>query len=179
MGLCFVGVDCSILAFWAQQYSFPLATAASAVAVVSSLALVASLYKEHLFSIKPSLFLGAYHSLTVLFNVVKARSYALRASMDALFGLAVASGVLSLAVVILQECPKRSLIIDADRRSATSTESLSGYWSRTTSFWTKSILLKGYRTVFDNEFLPNLDENFAAAVVHERFQKNWEKSKPV
>lgn len=122
--------------------------------------------------------MGAYHSLTVLLNIAKARSYALRADMEALFGLAVASGALSLAIVILQECSKRSLIIDADRRSATSAENLSGYWSRTTFFWTRSILLKGYKSVFDNEFLPNVEENFAAAAVYRRFQRNWEKSKP-
>jgi hypothetical protein len=149
-------------------------TAASIMSCAGSLCIVIILYAEHMHSYRPSTFLSIFLSITLLFDIVKVRSYFLRDGMVSLAGLAITVLVLKLALVSLEEISK-SHLVDKDRlQKPLSRESVSGFWNRAFFLWLNSTLLLGFRKILKVEDLPILGPEFNNEVLHNRFRSHWD-----
>ncbi|CEJ92652.1 hypothetical protein VHEMI08288 [[Torrubiella] hemipterigena] len=138
--------------------------------------LIAALYVEHFFSYAPSLLLGFYYSLMVLFGIVKSRSLAMRPGLEAIFATSVASTVLALLIVISQEWPKRPLLLDRQRQLTMGTESLSGFWCRSVFWWVNFTLVKGFVSIFYTDDLPPMEEALTSQHLYDQFRQKWAKT---
>lgn len=118
-----------------------------------------------------------YLSTTLLFDIMRARSYYARDGMELLAILSVSSAAIKLSLVVAEEVSKRSMVADKNLRASVGPEALSGFWNRSLFIWLNPILFTGYRKVISYEDLPALGPEFASEKIYQEFSAIWNKSK--
>lgn len=135
------------------------------------------LLTEHRHSPRPSTLLSVHLSLGVLFDVAMTRSYFRRHGLYALGCLSIVVVILKMAILLLEEVSKRSLVYDQQLRSSLGRESTSGFWSRSLFLWLNSTLCFGFRSIMSVGDLQDLGPELGSARLFAKFQVFWEKGK--
>lgn len=147
--------------------------AAATLSCASMLLVIAAIYTEHRRSLRSSSFLSAYLSITMIFNVARARSYISRSGLDAFGVLQVSLATLKLALVSLEEVSKTSLFQNESGRSSIGSETSGGFWNRLLFVWVNETLLIGFRNVISVEKLPEIGLEFSPERLSTKFQRRW------
>lgn len=175
LALVLVGCHAASVYYWTQPPLFtPMAVTAAVFSISSDLCIGTLIYVEHIYAITPSALVSAYLSISLLFDIAKARSYFLREGLDALGPLTVVIAAIDFVLLILQEVSKRPLLLD-DLSSTVGAESLSGFWSRRLFLWINSTLLLGFQRILQVKDLPSLGPEFDSETLHAKFVKHWSK----
>ncbi|KAI2628674.1 ABC multidrug transporter [Hypoxylon sp. NC1633] len=152
--------------------------AASAFRLIAALCMIGLSYFDHGRSPRPSVFLGAYLFLTLLFDVAQARTYWLATStrpeiaFAAIFTAALAMKV----AMLLLEAQRKARWVGWDSKEH-SPEETSGIYSLGVFFWLNRLFFEGYNKVLEIQDLYPLDQNVAANHLSERFVKHMNSAK--
>lgn len=173
--LALAGIQtCNIVLWHRTDYFHSKATvAACSMSLIASICTIALVYITHSYYLQPSTFLGAFFSITVLFDITMARSYYLRGNLKSIAALQVSAVVIRCVLVILEELSKRDLIVSEEQQSATSTERLAGFWNRSFFLWLNPFLIFGWRKFFTLDNLPNIGDEFASQKLFDLFSPRW------
>lgn len=153
------------------------AIAASAMSLFAALCIAMMLNTEHRRSIQPSTLLSIYFGITVFLDGIGARSYLLRAGLDAVGATQVVVTVAKFALLILEEVPKDTKLTPKGIRDFLGKEAVSGFWTRSLFLWLNEIFLVGFRQTLTINDLGNLEPQFSTEQLAIRFNEAWEKSK--
>lgn len=152
--------------------------ASSVISLLASLCTLLVLYSAHTYNKALSTFVSLFFSLTLLLDIVLARSYFLRhdmgfSSMHSIAGIQTAGVMLKLLLVVLEEVPKTTHAVKRQTSSTVKCDSELGFWGKAMFFSINSLLLFGYKNEVTIENLPALDEQFGSRRLFDRFYKNW------
>lgn len=169
------GVQLAAVVYWYTPPSTSkLAQAASFLSLLGSMGIVFLTYSSHTHYLQPLVFLALFLSVTLLFDLVTIYSYFRRAGLGSIARITCALPGLKLALLILEELSKRSLVIDPAQRS-TSSEVVAGFWSRSTFLWINPLLLFGFRNRIRNDHLPDIGPQFDSERQYRAFKRQWDK----
>lgn len=176
-GISLVGAAIANIVLWCINplYRTNISITAATLTCLGSVCTCVILYAEHVYSFSPSIFLSIFLSLTLLFDVAKARSYFLRDGLRVLAGIHVAIAVLKTTILALEEVPKLQLVKSIRLRSQLSRETISGFWNRSCFIWLNSTLFLGFKSVMEIEQLPGMGNDFSSENLHARFAPRWDK----
>jgi ABC-type multidrug transport system fused ATPase/permease subunit len=151
-----------------------LSLAGSCLAFVASLLACALSYKEHSCARRPSTLLNIYVLITLLFDIVQARTAWLLISgpsqQTIQARLFTASVVVKAVILCLETVPKtRWIHWNAEEHSP---EESSGVFSVGVFAWLNTLFMRGYRGVLKIEDLYPLDETMASSRLQNRFAKH-------
>ncbi|OAA75071.1 ABC transporter, transmembrane domain, type 1 [Akanthomyces lecanii RCEF 1005] len=145
-----------------------------AIVVYCSVGVVAMAYASHVYFLQPILFLSAFLSITLVFDLVTIYTYLHRTGLDTLARLTCVLPSVKFLLVILEEISKRSLI-SAENRDQLGSEITAGFWSRSTFLWINPLLLFGFRHIVDNDTLPDIGHQFGSNMLYHNFKICWDK----
>ncbi|KAJ4254441.1 hypothetical protein NW762_010039 [Fusarium torreyae] len=149
-----------------------LSLAGSSLVFVASLLAIPLSYKEHSCTRRPSTLLNVYIFLTLLFDIVQARTAWLVINTDhqtVQARLFTASVVVKAFIVFLETFSKTKWIHwNADEHSP---EESSSVFSIGVFAWLNKLFIRGYKGVLTIDDLYPLDENMASSRLHRRFSK--------
>ncbi|KAM0244293.1 hypothetical protein ACHAP5_006409 [Fusarium lateritium] len=149
-----------------------LSLAGSALVFTASVLAIALSYKEHSCARRPSTLLNVYIFITLLFDIVLARTAWLAIAtphQTTQARLFTASIVIKAIVLCLETIPKtRWIRWNADEHSP---EESSSVFSLGVFAWLNRLFLRGYRGVLSVDTLYPLDETMASNILHDRFTK--------
>ena len=195
---CLAGLQLGLLALSASQPGKfkALLTASSALAVVSSLCLLALSHAEHIRSPRPSILLSSYLSLAVLFDITMTRTFwmAREDSLNAgvVSGLSVtiagydlnsaetvfcrlfsAGLAFKVVLLLLESIQKKSLMrAEAGWKSEDhSPEETSGLFGLGAYAWLNSLFWQGYRSVLSLDDLFALDNAMSTKILEAKLAK--------
>lgn len=138
------------------------------------LCVISILYAEHRRSLRSSSFLSAFLSITMLFNIVRARSYLSRGRLDVFGALQVAIAILKFVLISLEELSKQSLFQPEHHWTSIGAEMRAGFWNRSLFVWVNKILLVGFKDVINVKDLPEIELEFSAERLCDKFQNKWQ-----
>ncbi|EQL02449.1 ABC transporter, transmembrane domain, type 1 [Ophiocordyceps sinensis CO18] len=173
-----VGIQLARTALWSSSVIFrsDAALAAASLSCLDALCMAAVLLAEHRHSPRPSTLLSVHLSLGVLFDVAMTRSCFRRHSLYALGCLSIVVVVLKMAILLLEEVSKKSLVHDQQLRSSLGRESTSGFWSRSLFLWLNSTLCFGFRSIMSVGDLQDLGPELRSERLFAKFQPFWGKA---
>ncbi|KAH6957100.1 P-loop containing nucleoside triphosphate hydrolase protein [Fusarium avenaceum] len=150
-----------------------LSLAGSSLAFAASILAIVLSYKEHSCAPRPSTLLNVYIFITLLFDIVLARTAWLAIippDQTTQVRLFTASIVIKAVILCLETIPKtRWIRWNADEHSP---EESSSVFSLGVFAWLNRLFLRGYRGVLSVDTLYPLDETMASNGLHDRFAKN-------
>lgn len=152
------------------------ALAAASLSCVASFATILLITAEHRYTLRPTSFLSLYISVSICLDVVKSRSFFLRHGLDTLGSISVASAALKVVLVVTQEIPKTSLILDETARTTSGKEDTSGFWNRVIFAWLNMTLLTGFRRTISLKDLEPLGPALSAMPLFTKFIHHRNKS---
>lgn len=138
---------------------------------VAAIAIAFAITYGHRHNLRSPAFLGIFLAISVLFDVIKSRSYFLRPGYNVFGYVSVASGAVKLVLLALEEIPKTSRF-----HATVGAEAKSGYWNRALFIWLNKTLLRGFRKVLAVDDLENLGVEFASEHLVSVFLQQWSKS---
>ncbi|XWW94212.1 hypothetical protein V2A60_002155 [Cordyceps javanica] len=165
----------SIVLWHNSSLNTSIAQAGSVLAFLASLGTVVVTYASHKHCLQPAVFLCLFLSGTFLLDLVSIYSYYHRESLGALTWLTCALPVLKLALIILEELSKRSLLISEEAKREFSSEVFAGFWSRCTFAWINPLLFFGFRNRIKNDQLPEIRHQFNSEKKFLAFKRLWDK----
>ncbi|OAR00032.1 hypothetical protein LLEC1_00475 [Akanthomyces lecanii] len=170
-----IAIDIASLAIRSSRTEFRTTTSipAASLDLVASLALALLLLIEHQRALRESAFLGLYLSITFLLELAKCRSYFRRPGLETLGGLAAAAATFRFVLIILEEIPKTSLIIEDKLRRITGKEASAGFWTRSLFLWLNPLVWKGYRGTISIDDISELGAEFSSRSLFENFHPRW------
>ncbi|KAF5855853.1 hypothetical protein ETB97_008317 [Aspergillus alliaceus] len=167
-----------ILAAVGSFYMSRMFIASSVLQLISALFMLTVSVVDHSRSPRPSMLLNSYLFLTLLLDIVRARTLFLSSghgSEIVYSSIFCASVGLKTAILLLEACQKaRWVTWDATKHSP---EETSGIFSLGVFFWLNKLFLTGYRHTFTIETLYPLDSSFDAQALHEEFAKKMDYTK--
>lgn len=159
--------------YWASRSG----VASEAMAFVVGLVMILLSFLEHARSPRPSILLGIYLLITILFDTAQSRTLWLSAnSANDLHQarLSVAAVALKTAILVLESLKKRQA---SNIEKQQSPEVTSGIISLATCFWANKLFLRGYRKLLTIEDLFALDGAMSAETLYARFEPHLEKNR--
>ncbi|KAL2000414.1 hypothetical protein VTN02DRAFT_3098 [Thermoascus thermophilus] len=147
-------------------------TAALSFAVSLGVCLLSFL--EHIRSVRPSLIIEIWLFLSILFDVVRARTLWLLQESRPISILQTCTIAIRCCMVVLESTGKRSILLAPYKDYPL--EALSGTFCRSIFFWLNSLIAVGYSKTLTLNDLATLDEELDAARLHARFQVAWDKA---
>ncbi|KAL3422989.1 hypothetical protein PVAG01_04736 [Phlyctema vagabunda] len=152
----------------------PSSIAAAVLGMLDAVVFLFLSHAEHGRNIRPSMLIGTFLLLTLLFDIVRLRTLWLIGQDTNVARLFTTSVVLKLGIMILEAKEKRSYLNDADRLRGP--EELSGIFSQGVFFWVNQLVRAGYEKVLSLEDLYPLDDQLVAIRLNQKLMKSWEKS---
>ncbi|OAA42906.1 ABC transporter, transmembrane domain, type 1 [Beauveria brongniartii RCEF 3172] len=176
-----VGVEIANLVVYSQTPSIrtDVALAAASLSCVGGLAIAFLLFIEYRHSLRPSALLSLYIITSLVIDVVKSRSYFIRHELQALGSLSAAAAATKFCITVLQEIPKRHLLMDSELRNSTGKEATGGFFYRNFFGWLNSIFATGFHTVLKVTDLEELGPELASRNLYPRFLQIWKTENPV
>ncbi|KAK1640158.1 ATPase-like protein [Colletotrichum phormii] len=159
--------------YWSSQ----LGLASDALNFVASLIIILLSFLEHARSPRPSMLLGVYLLITVLFDIARTRTQWLSADSANDFRqarLSIASVILKVVVLIIESRKKKPASASEKQQSP---EATSGIISLSTYFWVNDLFLRGFRKLLILDDLYALDEAMSAEVLYAKFGPLLENNK--
>lgn len=111
--------------------------------------------------------------LSLILDAVKSRSYFIRHNLDALGSLSAVAGAIKLLIVILEEVPRRHLLIDVQLRSTAGKEATGGFLYRTFLGWLSSLFARGFSRVLSIKDLETLSPELSSRYLFKSFNAIW------
>lgn len=96
--------------------------------------------------------------------------------MASLGGVTVAAGAARAALLVLEEIPKETTLIDPAVREFSGGESTSGFWSRTLFLFLGRMFRLGYSGVLRTERLSKLGVEFSARHLFDNLARRWQRT---
>lgn len=176
VAVAIAAIQLTSVVLWCQSpQSTRAAQAASVLTFLASLATAFLTYTSHVYFFQTVAFLIVYLSGTLLFDLVTVYTYFNRASLRTLAGITCALPALRLALILLEEVSKRSLIISDDTRKTINSEQLAGFYSRSTLAWVNPLMLFGFNKRIVDATLPDIGAQFGSEELFHSFQRSWQK----
>lgn len=175
VGLALVAVHLASLVLWHSAARTGVSLAASILSFVASVCVVAIVCITHIYAIQSSAFLSLFLTVTMLFDITMARSYYMRGGLGAISSLQVAIASLKLALVLLEELPRRHLLRTERDRETAGNEQVVGFWNRTMLLWVTRILILGSRKTLTIDDLPSIGQNYGSERLFDHFTPYWHK----
>lgn len=132
-------------------------------------------YAGHIFFLQSTAFLGVFLTITLPLEIVTVLTYHHRIGLEHIAGLYIAVPVLKLALLLLEEVSKRSLVRREAARASLGSEGVAGFWNKSLLIWLNPLLLFGFRHKITKNYLPALDPQMASEYLYRKFSHNWEK----
>lgn len=169
-----IGTELAGAVLWsnAKSHGSNMAIIASSVACVGMAAVLVMIFFEHRHSYRPSSLLATFLILTMLFDIVKARTHFTRTRLTAVAVLCVVAIFLKCTLMALGELPKRSLIRDPKKKDC-SDETVSGFWNRSLFLWLNKMFIIGFNRNLEIRDLPELEPEFNSELLHDQLQSTW------
>ncbi len=169
------GLQIANAALW---WNFPLdstlANAAGLMSCVSAVCIIIILFAGHVYFVHSPGFLSLFLSVTMLFDIAITRTYFNRHGLATLGKVHAPLPVIKLAIVILEEVSKRTLIRAEELRTSLGHEAVAGFWNRSIFFWVNSTLLIGFRSKIAQDSLGDMDPQFSSERLQTEFRRIWE-----
>ncbi|ATY62777.1 ABC transporter [Cordyceps militaris] len=153
-------------------------SSAASLDFVAALAIAGVVYVEHGHAIRTSALLGLYLGIGILIDVIKSRSYFLR-SLASSGAVAAATATARLVLVIVEEVPKTTLIIDPELRTMSDGEATCGFYSRICFLFLRPMMRLGYRGILVIDDLSDLGIEFASRCLFAELSDSWPTSQRV
>lgn len=168
-------VQLASVVFWFKSpLDSRVAEAAAILYFLGAIGVIIIAYASHVYSLEPVIFLASYLNVTLLLDLVTIYTYYHRAGLDTIARLTCSLPAFKLALIVLEEISKRSLII-AENRNQLSDEATAGFWNRATFLWINPLLLFGFRRIIHNGDLPDIGEQFDSRRLYENLKVSWGK----
>ncbi|KAJ4147561.1 hypothetical protein LMH87_002073 [Akanthomyces muscarius] len=174
-----IGIETANFVLYARTPSIrtDTALAAASSSCAGSVAIAFLLFIEYRHSLRPTALLSLYIIVSLLIDVLKSRSYFIRHELQLLGSLSAAAGAMKLCITVLQEVPKRHLLIDNELRDSTGREATSGFFYRNFFGWLNSIFAAGFHSVLRIKDLEKLSPELASKSLYPKFLQIWETEK--
>lgn len=174
-----LAIELTKIALWSASptYRSTVSLAAASLSCINATCIVAILVAKHRHSYQTSILLSIYLSITILFDAAKAQSCFRRPGLHVIGVLFVVAAVLKLAIVLLEELSKRSLLSQRYLRSSIGKESTSGFWGRSLFLWLNSTMLIGFRNIITADDLQDIGEKFSSERLFSKFKLDWARCK--
>lgn len=130
-------------------------------------------YVGHKHSVRSSALFALYLSSTLVVDIAKSRAFSLQSGLDAHRIIAVASASMRLGLIILEEIPKTSLIIDDKLREATSEESTGGFFTRAFLLFLDPIFMTSFDEVVRHQDKDKLGQDLSSKRLFGELQQQW------
>ncbi|KAJ4148140.1 hypothetical protein LMH87_002624 [Akanthomyces muscarius] len=130
-------------------------------------------YVGHKHSVRSSSLFALYLLSTFLVDIAKSRTFLLRSGLDALGGIAVAAASLRLCLIILEEIPKESLIINDQVRETTGKQAASGFLTRTFLLFLDPIFMTGFGEVVRHQDKDKLGQDLSSRRLFNELHEQW------
>ncbi|KAJ6785660.1 hypothetical protein PWT90_06005 [Aphanocladium album] len=163
-----VGLALRCLSSDYTEFTYP----AAALDLIAALFIAAVVYIEHRHAIRTSALLGLYLAIGVLIDGTKTHSYFVR-KMAASGSVAALAAATRLILLVLEEIPKDSLLVDPKIRSNSGGEVTSGFFTRTFFLFLRPMLNIGYRGLLSIDDLGNLGPEFSSEYLFSRLSRHW------
>ena len=160
--------------WWNSPLDSSLAKAAAIMSCVSAVCIAILLLAGHVYFLHSPGFLSIFLSVTMLFDIAITRTYFNRHGLATLGAVHATISVIKLALVILEEVSKRSLIRADELRSSFGHEAVAGFWNRSIFFWVNSTLLIGFRSKITQNSLDDIGPQFGSERLQADFRRIWE-----
>lgn len=143
------------------------------VTVIAYLVLPVLSYAEHAKTVRPSLLLNGFLLISLLCDVVRARSLWLL-NKDKIASDFTACVALKCLIFVLEAVEKRHIL--KPEHQTKSPEATSGIYSRSLFWWLNPLFCNGYRKTFSVDHLYPLDKHLLSGYTHGLLESSWVKS---
>jgi ATP-binding cassette subfamily C (CFTR/MRP) protein 1 len=169
--------DVGHLVLWAKHQGRQnrAAIPSAAMSLVTSLVLIVLSFFEHMRSIRPSWLLNIYLVLTVVFDVVRSRTYSLSPDLDTIATVFTSRVAVELILAIIEARPKRHLLLPTF--AGCPPEATSGPYKRALFWWLNALLKKGYSESLSVDDLFHLDKHLQSNYLHHLIGSSWDRCK--
>ena len=138
---------------------------------MGALALAILSFVEHERSIRPSLIIQSYLSLTLLLDAARVRTLWLQSYNDAVAAVTTVSFVFKFLLVSLESIEKRSIL--RAQWKPTSPEATSGLFSRSVFWWLNGLFRTGFKRSLDMQDMLPLDKHLTCGYLYDRLHSAW------
>ena len=163
----------ALVALWAKPTTAktPVSVANAIVASVGALALAILSFVEHERSIRPSLLIQFFLSLTLLLDAARVRTLWLQSYNNAVAAVTTVSFIFKFLLIIFEAVEKRSIL--RPQWKSTSPEATSGLFSRSVFWWLNGLFRIGFkRSLYMQDLLP-LDKHLTCGYLYDRLHTAW------
>ena len=169
----FGALQLALVALWAKPTTAKttLSVANAILASVGALALAILSFVEHERSIRPSLVIQLYLSLTILLDATRVRTLWLQSYNNAVAAVTTVSFVVKFLLVIFEAIEKRSIL--HPQWKSTSPEATSGLYSRSVFWWLNGLFRIGFKRSLHMEDLLPLDKHLTCGYLYDRLHTAW------
>ncbi|RDW82953.1 hypothetical protein BP5796_04444 [Coleophoma crateriformis] len=165
---------CLLILWCVEVYErTPAKVAAGALSVVDAFVFCFLSYAEHGRSIRPSMLLGTFLFFSLLFDMVRVRTFWLIGQDTIEARVFTTSLVVKVGVLILEAKEKRDHLIGDDKFRGP--EETSSIFSQGVFYWLNQLVHAGYKKVLGLEDLYPLDDQLVAEMLQSKLTKSWEK----
>ncbi|KAJ4258142.1 hypothetical protein NW762_008283 [Fusarium torreyae] len=176
----YVGLELSLVILVAAGtfHATNIFIASAVLKLISALLMILLSLIDHRKSIRPSVLLNSYLFLTLLLDVVQARTLFMTWTVKpelAYSSIFTATIALKLGILLLEAQRKSKWVIWNEKEH--SPEETSGIFSLGIFFWLNKIFMEGYKKVLRLEDLFPLDTSLYGNVLHEKFSRNMDYTK--
>ncbi|OAA75681.1 ABC multidrug transporter [Akanthomyces lecanii RCEF 1005] len=150
-----------------------IAIPAASFELVATTNVAIMVYVGHKHSVRSSSLFALYLLTTFLVDIAKSRTFLLRSGLDALGGIAVAAASLRLCLIILEEIPKKSLIINDQLLETTGKQAASGFLTRTFLLFLDPIFMTGFGEVVRHQDKDKLGQDLSSRRLFNKLHEQW------
>ena len=129
-------------------------------------------YLEHYRSVKPSSLLNLYFLVTILLDIVQARTVYLQRNQNSIVPTLFTIIASKIALLVVEAQGKRSIL--KKPYQGLSPEATSGILNRSFLWWLNGLLIKGSRKFILLQDLYALDSNLASEPLGRQMQISWD-----
>lgn len=153
----------------------PVLVASSALQMCAAVSLGLLSHWEHQKSVRPSIMISTYLTLTSVLDVARVRTQALIPGQTRVVSVLIATLAVKLLALVVEIRGKTSILLPAYTDS--SAELNSNIFSRALFLWLNPLLLMGSHNIIFSPDLPGIHEKLSSETLAARVQSDWENSK--
>ena len=169
----FGALQLALVALWAKPTTAKttVSVANAIIASVGALALAILSFVEHERSIRPSLVIQSYLSVTLVLDAARVRTLWLQSYNNAVATITTVSFVFKFLLVTFEAVEKRSIL--HPQWKSTSPEATSGLFSRSVFWWLNDLFRIGFkRSLYMQDLLP-LDKHLTCGYLFDKLHTAW------
>jgi ATP-binding cassette subfamily C (CFTR/MRP) protein 1 len=171
--VAYISLQVALLIQWARPGVFrtKVSIAAAVFGLLDAFVILGLSLVEHSRSIRPSTLLQVYLLLSLLCDIVRARTLWLIGSEGAIASVFIAAVIVKFCVAFLESIEKRCLLI-TEYKSLT-LESTSGVLNLSVFWWLNRLLRSGSRNIFTLDDLEDVKQEFHSDALQRSLEEFW------